>query len=308
MGLLRRKPSAAERAATATREAAVTASEQVQGAIEVASERASEFAGEARVQADRAAEKLSKQAEKARERADAAGRRADKAQRRAGKKAATAAKRARKATANAVDSATSTVRATAADVKADRKIARYRAKAEAGARRAEAKSQLATSKLQAKSEKAALDQHEKERMAREWNAAKAKRYLAVGRIVAPVIAPYAMAAAGTLRHRWDDHRSRRLGVSPEELGGYSGRGGNLHARISRIARTFGELKADGSTERSPQAKAFVDTNEPRLHDFAAAVRAAEQMPAQRRKTAYRAVSKDLDRIEVELLSHLGISA
>ena len=133
-------------------------------------------------------------------------------------------------------------------------------------------------------------------------------HLAVGRIVAPVVAPYAMAAAGSLRYRWDDHRSRRLGVSPDELGGYSGRGGHLHARISRIARTFGELKADGSTERSPQAKSFVDTNEPRLHDFAAAVRAAEQMPAHRRKTAYKAVSNDLDRIEVELLSHLGIRA
>lgn len=306
MGLLRRKPTAAEKAATATREAAVTASEHVQDAIGAASERAQDFAGEARVQADRAAEKLADRAEKARERADAAGKRADKAQRKAGRKAATAAKRARRAAGNAVDSASSSL--STADRKADRKIARYSAKADAGARKAEAKSQKAATKAQAKTDKLTIGQAEKERQAREWNAAKAKRYLSVGRIVAPVLAPYAMAAAGTLRHRWDDHRSRRLGVSPEELGGYSGRGGHLHARISRVARTFGELKDDGSTEHSPQTKAFVETNEPRLHDFAAAVRAAEQMPANRRKAAYRAVSKDLDRIEVELLSHLGIHA
>lgn len=306
MGLLRRKPNAAEKAATATREAAVTASEQVQDALGAASERASELAGEARVQADRAAEKLADRAEKARERADAAGRRADKAQRKAGRKAATAAKRARRAAGNAVDSASSSL--STADRKADRKIARYSAKAEAGARKAEAKAQQAATKAQAKTDKLAIGQAEKERLAREWNAARAKRYIALSRVVAPVLAPYAMAAAGTLRHRWDDRRSRRLGVSPDELGGYSGRGGQLHARISRIARTFGELKADGSTERSPQAKAFVDTNEPRLHDFAAAVRAAEQMPAPRRKAAFRAVSRDLDRIEVELLTHLGISA
>lgn len=306
MGLLRRKPTAAEKAATATREAAVTASEHVQDAIGAASERAQDFAGEARVQADRAAEKLADRAEKARERADAAGKRADKAQRKAGRKAATAAKRARRAAGNAVDSASSSL--STADRKADRKIARYSAKADASARKAEAKSQKAATKAQAKTDKLTIGQAEKERQAREWNAAKAKRYLSVGRIVAPVLAPYAMAAAGTLRHRWDDHRSRRLGVSPEELGGYSGRGGHLHARISRVARTFGELKDDGSTERSPQTKAFVETNEPRLHDFAAAVRAAEQMPANRRKAAYRAVSKDLDRIEVELLSHLGIHA
>jgi hypothetical protein len=306
MGLLRRKPNAAEKAATATREAAVTASEHVQDALGTASERASEFAGEARVQADRAAEKLADRAEKARERADAAGRRADRAQRKAGKKAAAAAKRARKAASSAVDGASASL--PTADRKAERKIERYSAKADAGARKAEAKAQKASAKAQAKSEKAALEQHEKERLAHEWNAARAKRYISLGRVVAPVLAPYAMAAAGTLRHRWDDHRSRRLGVSPEELGGYSGRGGHLHARISRIARTFGELKADGSTERSPQTKAFVDTNEPRLHDFASAVRAAEQMPVNRRKAAYKAVSNDLDRIEVELLSHLGIKA
>jgi hypothetical protein len=306
MGLLRRKPSAAEKAAAATREAAVTASEQVQDVLGTASERASEFAGEARVQADRAAEKLADRAEKARERADAAGRRADKAQRRAGKKAAAAAKKARKAASNTVENVSSSL--STADRKADRKIARYSAKADAGARKAEAKAQQAATKAQAKTDKLTIEQAEKDRLAHEWNAARAKRYLALGRVVAPVLAPYAMAAAGTLRHRWDDHRSRRLGVSPEELGGYSGRGGHLHARISRIARTFGELKSDGSTERSPQAKAFVEANEPRLHDFAAAVRAAEQMPVNRRKAAYRAVSKDLDRIEVELLSHLGISA
>lgn len=306
MGLLHRKPNAAERAATATREAAVTATEHVQDAIGTASERAQDVAGEARVQADRATEKLAERADKARERADAAGRRAQKAQQKAGRRAATAAKRARKAAGNAVDGASAQVSAT--DRKADHKAARYSAKADAGARKAEAKAQQAATKAQAKSDKLVVGQQEKERQAREWNAAKAKRYLAVGRIVGPVIAPYAMAAAGSLRHQWDDRRSRRLGVSPEDLGGYSGRGGHLHARISRIARTFGELKADGSTERSPQAKAFVETNEPRLHDFAAAVRAAEQMPVQRRKTAYKAVSNDLDRIEVELLSHLGIRA
>ena len=305
MGLLRRKPSAAGKAAAATREAAVTASEHVQDVLGTASERAQDAAGEAREQADRAAGKLADRADKARERADAAGRRADKAQRKAGRKAATAAKRARKAATGAVDGVSSL---STADRDADRKIARYTAKADADARKAEAKAQQAATKAQAKTDKLAIDQAEKERQAREWNAGRAKRYIALSRVVAPVIAPYALAAAGTLRHRWDDHRSRRLGVSPEELGGYSGRGGHLHARIARVARTFGELKADGTTERSSRAKAFVDTNEPRLHDFASAVRAAEQMPAHRRKSAYRAVSKDLDRIEVELLSYLGVTA
>ncbi|MBW0103321.1 DUF6474 family protein [Pseudonocardia sp. KRD291] len=306
MGLLRRKPSAGERAAEATREAAVTASGHVQDAIGAASVRVREAADTTRERADTAAGKLSRKADKARARAEAAGKRADKATRRAGKRAEVASKRARKAAGNTATQLGGTV--DKASLKADRKIAKMQTKAETGARKAEAKAQNNATKAQLKSEQNQFKQAERERQAREWNAAKAKRYIAVGRIVAPLLAPYAMAAAGTLRHRWDDHRSRRLGVSPDELGGYSGRGGQLHARLSRIARSFDELEADGTTGRDTGAKRFVETNRPRLHDFAAAVRAAEQMPAHRRKTAYRAVSNDLDRIEVELLSFLGVRA
>lgn len=306
MGLLRRKPSAGERAAEATREAAVTASEHVQDAVGTASVRVREAADATRERADATAGKLSKKADKARARAESADKRADKATRKAGKRAAVASKRARRAADNTATQVGGTV--DKASLKADRKIAKMQTKAETGARKAEAKAQNNTTKAQLKSEQNQLKQVERERQAKEWNAAKAKRYIAVGKIVAPVVAPYAMAAAGTLRHRWDDHRSRKLGVSPDELGGFSGRGGQLHARLSRIARSLDELESDGTTGRNADAKRFVDTNRPRLHDFAAAVRAAEQMPAQRRKTAFKAVSNDLDRIEVELLSFLGVRA
>ncbi len=306
MGLLRRKPSAGERAAEATREAAVTASEHVQDAVGSAGARVREAAGTTRDRADAAAGKLSRKADKARARAEAAGKRADRATRKAGKRAATASKRARKAAGTTPTQGGATV--DKASLKADRQIAKLQAKADSGARKAEAKAQNNATKAQVKNEQAQLKQAERERQAKEWNAAKAKRYVAVGKVVAPLLAPYAMAAAGTLRHRWDDHRSRRLGVSPDELGSYSGRGGQLHARLSRIARSLDELEADGTTGRNPEAARFVTTHRPRLHDFAAAVRAAEQMPTHRRKAAYRAVSNDLDRIEVELLSFLGVRA
>ncbi|MDN5914781.1 MAG: DUF6474 family protein [Pseudonocardia sp.] len=306
MGLLRRKPSAGERAAEATREAAVTASDHVQEAVGTAAVLVRDAADTTRDRADAAAGKLSKKADKAHARAEAAGKRADKATRKAGKRAATASKRARKAAGNTVTRGGETV--DHASLKADRKIAKMQTKAETGARKAEAKAQNSATKAQLKSEQNQLKEAERERQAKEWNAARAKRYIALGKVVAPVLAPYAMAAAGTLRHRWDDHRSRRLGVSPDELGGYSGRGGQLHARISRVARSLDELESDGTTQRNADAGRFVSTNRPRLHDFAAAVRAAEQMPTHRRKTAYRAVSNDLDRIEVELLTFLGVRA
>jgi hypothetical protein len=187
-------------------------------------------------------------------------------------------------------------------------VAKTAAKADASARKAEAKAAQATEKGRLKSETLAVKDAERARAAREWNAKKVQRYLGMAKVLAPLVAPYAMAAAGSLRHRLDDHRSRKLGVSPDELGGYSGQGGKLHARMSRISRTIIELREDGTTDRDPRAKRFADETEPRLHDLAAAVRAAENMPAARRRAAFRTISHDLDRTEVALLDHLGIRA
>ncbi len=293
MGLLRRKPSAGERAAAATREAAVDASERVQSATVQTLEYTRETA-------DKAAEKLHRRAVKARKKAETASRRAEKAGRRAAR-----------STRRAVGEGTATANSllSSADLKArsaDRKVAKAAAKADASARKAEAKASHAAEKGRLKSETLAAKQAERERRAREWNAKKVQRYLGMAKVLAPLLAPYAMAAAGSLRHRLDDHRSRRLGVSPDELGGYSGPGGRLHARLSRIARTITELREDGTVDRDQAAKRFADETEPRLHDLAAAVRAAENMPAARRKAAFRTVSADLDRLEVRLLDHLGV--
>ena len=290
MGLLRRKPSAGERAAAATREAAVDASEWVHDA-----------AGYTRDTADRTAEKLHRKAVKARKKAETAGRRAEKV----GRRAARSTRRA--VGSGTVPAATGLL--SEADLRsrsADRKVTKAAAKADASARKAEAKAAQAEEKGRLKSEARATKEAERERAAREWNAKRVQRYIGIVKIVAPLAAPYAMAAAGSLRHRLDDHRSRKLGVSPDELGGYSGPGGKLHARMSRISRTITELREDGTTDRDAGAKRFADETEPRLHDLSAAVRAAENMPAARRKAAFRTISHDLDRTEVELLDHLGI--
>src|ERR671910_476765 len=68
--------------------------------------------------------------------------------------------------------------------------------------------------------------------------ARARRMIGVGRVVAPLLAPYALAAAGVARARWDAYRAGRLGVTPMQLSAYSGRGGALHARIDRIAEAL----------------------------------------------------------------------
>ena len=139
---------------------------------------------------------------------------------------------------------------------------------------------------------------------KDLTPARTRRVLAVGKVVAPLLAPYAIAAAGLARSQWDDRRARRLGVPADQLGRFTGRGGALHARLSRAGEALGQLAS--GTDITPAAQTFARETEPRLADLAMAVRAAEQMPTARRRTAFRAVSGELDRIEDQLLGQLGI--
>ncbi|MBN9109853.1 MAG: hypothetical protein J0I34_13845 [Pseudonocardia sp.] len=136
--------------------------------------------------------------------------------------------------------------------------------------------------------------------------AKITRAVAVGKVLLPLVAPYALAAAGTARAVWDDRKARRLGVPADQLGAYTGRGGALHARISRIAEALPELTVEGDARTTEPGRRFAADTEPRLADLSVAVRAAEQMPTTRRRTAFRAVAGELDRLENELLGHLGV--
>jgi hypothetical protein len=137
-------------------------------------------------------------------------------------------------------------------------------------------------------------------------AARAKRLIGVGKVVAPLLAPYALAAAGVARARWDAYRAARLGVEPGQLSAYTGPGGALHARLSRMAEALDTLESGAEVRSTDAARRFVLDTRPRLADLAVAVRAAEQMPTSRRRTAYRSIGAELDRLEIALLGHLGV--
>ena len=113
--------------------------------------------------------------------------------------------------------------------------------------------------------------------------ARAKRLIGVGVAVAPLLAPYALAAAGAVRGTWDNYRAGRLGVTTDKLAEFTGPGGGGAAR------------------------AFAEQARPRLVELATAVRAAEQMPSTRRRTAFKAIAAELDGIEQGVLMHLGIA-
>lgn len=135
-----------------------------------------------------------------------------------------------------------------------------------------------------------------------------KKAISIGKILVPVLTPVAMQVAGIARGAWDERRARRLGVPPSELGSYSGKGGALNARIARISMSISELSANPGPGRADEVARFVAENGTRLTDLSAAVRAAEMMPAERRRAAHRAIGGELDQIEPKLLALLGVDS
>ncbi|WP_410667207.1 DUF6474 family protein [Amycolatopsis sp. cmx-4-68] len=137
---------------------------------------------------------------------------------------------------------------------------------------------------------------------------RAKNAIAVAKVlgpaVIPVVAPYAVRAAGAARELYDRYQARKLGVAVDQLGSYTGRGAALHARIAGLAEGCRDLER--SEKASPADKSFAREALGTLEQLSATVRAAERMPAARRKSAHRAVAGELERLEGHLLHRLGI--
>ncbi|GAB2740099.1 DUF6474 family protein [Salinifilum aidingensis] len=137
----------------------------------------------------------------------------------------------------------------------------------------------------------------------------AKKLIGVAKVVGPVLAPYLAAAAGTARERYDRMRARHLGVAVEDVGHYTGHGAALHARIAGDHRALTDLRqqaARSGAEEKAATEQFAERTDARLEQLTGAVRAAERLPAARRRSAHRAVTEDLARIEDELLGKFGV--
>jgi hypothetical protein len=120
----------------------------------------------------------------------------------------------------------------------------------------------------------------------------------IGPAVAPVLLPFVAKAAATLRTMKDNRRAHKLGVPVDDLAKFTGRGGSLHARIAGLTNELNEL-GDGD-------RTFADESQATLVQLTSAVRAAERMPAARRKAVHKAVAAELDQLEQRLLHKLGI--
>jgi hypothetical protein len=137
---------------------------------------------------------------------------------------------------------------------------------------------------------------------------KAKNAVSVAKIVvpavAPVLAPFAVRAAGVARETYDRYQARKLGVPVERLSEFTGRGAHLLARIAGISEALTQLR--DAERASADDKDFAQRSHATLEQLTAAVRAAERMPATRRKSAHKAVAAELASLENQTLQRLGV--
>lgn len=207
-----------------------------------------------------------------------------------------------------------TRRAEARAIKARAKLeAKLAAKNEArrakSALRAQDKALKAQIRAQRDSDRNALKVAEAElKAAREGeilSPTRIRRILTVSRLLAPILTPLVYRAAVSARALIDQRRADRLGIPLAKIGQFSGHGAQLSARIAGAEKSLRMVQ-----ERKPkdgETKQFVAAISERLTDLAAAVTAAENMPAARRRAAHAAISSQLDGIEADLMARLGLS-
>ncbi|SPM39715.1 hypothetical protein A4G31_12640 [Mycobacterium numidiamassiliense] len=207
-----------------------------------------------------------------------------------------------------------TRRAEARAIKARAKLeAKLAAKNEARRIKGDLRSAEKTLKTQIKSQRdsdrAALKVAETElKAAREGkllSPTRIRRVLTVSRLLAPILTPLIYRGATAVRALIDQRRADQLGIPLAQIGQFSGHGAQLSARIAGAEKSL-RLVQD-KKPKDAETKQFVSAISERLSDLSAAVTAAENMPAARRRAAHSAISAQLDGIEADLMARLGLS-
>jgi hypothetical protein len=207
-----------------------------------------------------------------------------------------------------------TRRAEARAIKARAKLeARLAAKNEArrikGDRRVADKAIKAQVKSQRDTDRTALKVAEAElKAAREGkllSPTRIRRVLTVSRLLAPILTPVIYRLAMAARAIIDQRRADQLGIPLAQIGQFSGHGAQLSARIAGAEKSLRMVQ--DKRPKDAETKQFVSAITERLSDLSAAVTAAENMPAARRRAAHAAISSQLDGIEADVMARLGLT-
>jgi hypothetical protein len=191
-----------------------------------------------------------------------------------------------------------------AKLSAKNEVRRYKA-----AQRAETKALRETLKSQRESDRTALKVAEANLKAvREGtllSPTRIRRLLTVSRLLAPILVPVAYRVAIAARGLIDQRRADQLGVPLAQIGQFSGNGGRLSARIAGAEQSLRSVQE--SKPKDPETKQFVAAISERLAELAAAVTAAENMPAARRRGAHATITRQLDEVDADLMARLGLT-
>ena len=178
-----------------------------------------------------------------------------------------------------------------------------------GDRRAAEKALRAQIKSQRDTDRAALKVAETElKAAREGkllSPTRIRRVLTVTRLLAPILTPLIYRGATTVRAMIDQRRADQLGIPLAQIGQFSGHGAQLSARIGGAEKSLRQVQ--DKKPKDAETRQFVSAIAERLTDLSAAVTAAENMPAARRRAAHSAISSQLDGIEADLMARLGLA-
>jgi len=94
---------------------------------------------------------------------------------------------------------------------------------------------------------------------------------------------------------------------PTSFADFTGRGAGRYARAHNVSLSTRDLRTRrGTGGGAADVRSFADDTENRMSDLEVAVRAAEQMPAARRRSAHAAIAAERDRIETRLLVQWGV--
>jgi Family of unknown function (DUF6474) len=176
-------------------------------------------------------------------------------------------------------------------------------------RRAADKALKAQIKSQRDSDRTALKVAEAElkavREGKVLSPTRIRRVLTISRLLVPILTPVIYRAAMAARALIDQRRADQLGIPLAQIGQFSGHGAQLSARIAGSEKSLRMVQE--KKPKDAETKQFVAAISERLTDLSAAVTAAENMPATRRRAAHSAISSQLDGIEADLMARLGLT-
>jgi uncharacterized protein DUF6474 len=192
------------------------------------------------------------------------------------------------------------------EAKLSAKNERKRDRFEAQNQRKVTKAQVAALQAEEKAALKAASKAEREL----FSPAQMRKYIAVARVVIPIVAPLIYRGATYIRGYIDTRRAHKLGIDVQQLGDFTGHGAHLQARIANTDAALSKIdpgKPTGKKSAATPEHEFVIATRTRLDALSTAVRTVEQMPHPQRRSAHQSISTELSTIESEVLARLGVS-